>query len=50
MLQVKMGDEMKTVQEWIRETDTDKLADAFFYEYPESNTKDILTLKKRFRR
>ena len=34
MLQVKMGDEMKTVQEWIRETDTDKLADAFFYEYP----------------
>ena len=25
---------MKTVQEWIRETDIDKLADAYFYEYP----------------
>ena len=34
MLQVKMGDEMKTVQEWIRETDIDKLTDAYFYKYP----------------
>lgn len=25
---------MKTVHEWIRETDIDKLADAYFYEYP----------------
>lgn len=25
---------MKTIQEWIRETDVDKLADAYFYEYP----------------
>lgn len=25
---------MKTVHEWIKETDVDKLADAYFYEYP----------------
>ena len=25
---------MKTVHEWIKETDADKLADAYFYEYP----------------
>lgn len=25
---------MKTVQEWIRETDIEKLEDAYFYEYP----------------
>ena len=25
---------MKTVQEWIREIEVDKLADAYFYEYP----------------
>lgn len=25
---------MKTVQEWIRETDIEKLADVYFYEYP----------------
>ena len=25
---------MKTVQEWIKETDIDKLADTYFYEYP----------------
>ena len=29
-----MGDDMKTVQGWIRETDIDKLTDAYFYKYP----------------
>ena len=31
---IRVGDEMKTVHEWIKETDADKLADAYFYEYP----------------
>ena len=29
-----MGDEMKTVQEWIRETNIEEIADTYFCEYP----------------
>ena len=29
-----MGDKMKTVHEWIKEIDIDKLADTYFYKYP----------------
>ena len=37
---------MKTVQEWIRETDIDKLADAYFYEYPIEYERYINSEKK----
>ena len=31
---IRVGDKMKTVHEWIKEIDIDKLADTYFYEYP----------------
>ena len=31
---IRVGDKMKTVHKWIKETDVDRLADVYFYEYP----------------
>ena len=47
---------MKTVQEWIIETDIDKLADAYFYKYPIeyerciNSEKTVAEIKKSFRK
>ena len=31
---IRVWDKMKTVHKWIKETDVDRLADVYFYEYP----------------
>ena len=51
-----MGDKMKTVQEWIKETDVEELADTYFYEYPieyeryVNSEKTVSAIKDAFRK